>query len=172
MISKPYAELIQTCTKKNIPVWHPSLKAKKINLGETRLIFHDSSTDGFSYDLNENSLVFKLIYQNFSMLFSGDILWRREKTLSCQHDLDLNSKILLAPHHGSCSSSTQVFLDKVQPKSVVISCGWHNKYGFPHETVLQRYREMKVNIFRTDEDGAIFISSNGKNHTITPHKGK
>lgn len=170
--STSYSELIQTCKKKNISVWHPGLKAQKLNLGDTRLIFHTASKNEFSHNLNENSLVFKLVYQNFSMLFPGDILWRREKRLSHRQDLDLHSKILLSPHHGSCSSSTKVFLDKVRPKSVVISCGWRNKYGFPHEPVLKRYRDMGIRIFRTDEDGAIVISSNGKTHMITPHKGE
>jgi len=81
-------------------------------------------------------------------------------------DNDLHSDVILAPHHGSSSSSTKVFLEKVSPASVIVSCGWQNRYGFPDDKVLKRYNAMGINIFRTDENGAVFISSDGNNYKI------
>ena len=164
--SEPYASLIKICKKKNIRIWNPLAQIEKLNFGRTRLLFYNSAKDNFSYDFNNNSLVFKVIYKGFSMLFPGDILTRREKNLSFNNNLDLNSDIMLSPHHGSSTSSTKFFLDKVQPESVIISCGWHNKYGFPHSKVLKRYNEKGISIFRTDENGAVFISSDGQNYNI------
>ena len=169
--SRNYTALINTCKKRNIKIWNPLTEDMELDFQKTRLIFYDSSNKIFSYNLNNNSLVFKLIYKDFSMLFPGDILRRREKNLSINNNIDLNSDVLLSPHHGSSSSSTKFFLDKVQAKSVIISCGWHNRYGFPHYKVLKRYKNKKINIFRTDEDGAIFISSDGKDHNIKIFKG-
>jgi competence protein ComEC len=105
------------------------------------------------------------------MLFPGDILKQREKNLSRLMDIDLHADVILAPHHGSSSSSTKVFLEKVSPASVVISCGWRNRYGFPDDKVLKRYNAMGINIFRTDENGAVFVSSDGKNYKINTFTG-
>ena len=102
------------------------------------------------------------------MLFTGDILNHREKNLSNNSDINLYADILLSPHHGSLTSSTKIFLNKVLPGAVIISCGRHNRYGFPNDKVLKRYQKMDIQIFRTDKDGAIFISSDGINHEIKP----
>jgi competence protein ComEC len=163
--SEPYAILMKICKEKNIRIWNPLTHTGQLNLGTTKLIFYDSFKDNFSADFNNNSLVFKVVHNKFSMLFTGDILRHREKNLSATTNINLYSNVLLSPHHGSLTSSTELFLDKVQPKTIVISCGWHNSYGFPHPGILKRYKKLGVQIFRTDEDGAIFITSDGKNYT-------
>ncbi len=161
-----YKSMIQICEKHNIRVYNPLDHKKNIDLGPVRFNFFDSSPKKDIYNLNNNSLVFKLIYNDFSILFPGDILKLREKNLSEKNDIDLSSNILLAPHHGSFSSSSKVFLEKVLPSSVIISCGWHNRYGFPDQKVLKRYKNMGIAIFRTDENGAVFVSSDGDDHKI------
>ena len=166
-----YQRLIKTCHKKNIKIWEPSIQGEQLCLGKTVLVFFESENSAFSNDFNNNSLVFKVIYKKFSMLFPGDILKDREKSLSANNTIDLQSDIMLSPHHGSSTSSSEIFLDKLQPESVIISCGWHNRYGFPHYKVLKRYGKKAIRIFRTDENGAVFISSNGKDHDILTYKG-
>ena len=169
--SRNYAMLIKTCRDRNINILNPLTIGNPLNFGATKLLFYGALENSFSYGFNNNSLVFKVIYNRFSMLFPGDILKLREINLSKINNPDLHSDILLSPHHGSSTSSNKFFLDKVLPKSVIISCGWHNRYGFPHTKVMKRYNKMGINIFRTDEDGAVFISSDGKNHNIRTHKG-
>jgi len=170
-LSKKYQALIKACSERNIKIFNPLNNNKIVCLGNTSLSFFDSHKKKFSYNFNNNSLVFKIKYKDFDMLFPGDILSLREKNLSLGNNPDLASVILLAPHHGSSTSSTKIFLDKVRPKSVIISCGRHNRYGFPHYQVLKRYMEQKINIFRTDINGAVFISSDGKIHTVKAYKG-
>ncbi len=169
--SRNYTALIKTCQERNIRILNPLSERNPLESGTTKFLFYDSLKNSFSYGFNNNSLVFKVIYNGFSMLFPGDILSLREKNLSSINHPDLHSDILLSPHHGSSTSSTKFFFDKVLPKSVIISCGWHNRYGFPHPKVVKRYNEMGVSIFRTDEDEAIFISSDGKKYNIRTHKG-
>lgn len=166
-----YKMLIQTCSKKNIRIWEPSILENQLNLGKVRLLFLDSGYSAASNDQNNNSLVFKVIYKDFSMLFPGDVLLHREESLTAGESFELHSDIMLSPHHGSSTSSGKFFLDKVRPKSVIISCGRHNRYNFPHDEVLKRYNEKGIGIFRTDTDGAVFISSDGKNYNIKSYKG-
>jgi len=170
--SKNYMKFMNTSKKRNVKIWNPLNQGKSIDFGTTRLLFYGSSKEFFLNNFNNNSLVFKVIYNDFSMLFPGDILMQREENLSSKNKVELRSDILLSPHHGSYSSSTKIFLDKVQPKSVIISCGWHNRYGFPHHMILKRYKKRGISLFRTDENGAIFIASNGKNYTIKTFKGE
>ena len=161
-----YETMMQICKKHDIRIYNPLDHGKNMDLGFIRLKFFDSLKEVFSYNFNNNSLVFKLIYNDFSILFPGDILELREKNLSKKNHIDLSSDIMLAPHHGSFSSSSKVFLEKVHPSSVIISCGRHNRYGFPSQKVLKRYKTMGIDIFRTDKHGALFVSSDGKNNKI------
>ena len=169
--SSNYQALINTCKEKTIPILNPLKKGGSLDLGRIKLLFYPQFNTTALYGLNNNSLVFKLTYKKFSMLFPGDILSLREEKLSSVNTLPLSSDVLLSPHHGSNSSSSKLFLDKVRPKSVIISCGWHNRYGFPHDQVLNRYQKRGIDIFRTDENGAISVSSDGKTYSIKTFKG-
>ncbi len=167
--SLSYESMMEVCRKHDITIYNPSAHGKNIQLKSVTLHFFDSLKDRFSYNLNNNSLVFKMVYGEFSMIFPGDILEQRETNLSRRESEKLDSDILLAPHHGSSSSSTLDFLKKVNPSAVVISCGWRNRYGFPDSAVLQRYKNRGAEIFRTDKNGAVMISSRGKHYTIDSH---
>jgi competence protein ComEC len=91
-----------------------------------------------------------------------------EKELVELAGADLSCTVLLVPHHGSRSSSTQSFLATVQPEIAVISAGWKNRFRFPHPTVLQAYQKEGCRILRTDRQGAITISTDGDHITVDP----
>ncbi|SMC49837.1 competence protein ComEC [Desulfocicer vacuolatum DSM 3385] len=112
---------------------------------------------------NDNSLVMRVEFRDFSMLFPGDIMTRREVDVSALPTWaeDLRSTVLLVPHHGSSTSSTPTFLDRVKPQMAIVSCGWRNRFRFPHARVVQRYRKRKIPLLRTDRDGAVCIVSHG-----------
>ncbi|MCK5687247.1 DNA internalization-related competence protein ComEC/Rec2 [bacterium] len=161
-----YNLMMQICEKNNIKIFNPLDHGKNLDLNNIQLIFFDSFKDTDVYNLNNNSLVFKINFNKFSMLFPGDILKLREHDLSKKSNIDLNCDVMLAPHHGSSSSSSKIFLEKVHPLSVIISCGWNNKYGFPDHNVLKRYKDIGTKIFRTDENGAVGVSSDGETYKI------
>ncbi len=117
---------------------------------------------------NNNSLVVKVSFGHISFLFPGDIMAEAEKELIEFAGAELACKVLLVPHHGSRSSSTQSFVAAVQPEIVVISAGWKNRFRFPHPTVLQAYQKMGCRILRTDRQGAITISTDGHHLTVEP----
>ena len=122
--------------------------------------------------LNNNSLVFKLVFNDFAMLFPGDIHSDREHLIANLTGDQMEADILLAPHHGSNTSSSKFFLDHVRAKSVIMSCGFQNRYGFPHPSVLIRYKDSGLSVFRTDLHGAVTITSNGSGYEIKTVKGE
>lgn len=120
--------------------------------------------------LNNNSIVGKLIYRNFSMLFTGDAEKESEERMLKTNKAELKSTILKAGHHGSNTSSTVPFLKAVAPESIIISLGANNEYHHPHPSTLKKYSEAKAQVYRTDKDGTVTINSDGKSYTITKEK--
>jgi competence protein ComEC len=115
---------------------------------------------------NNNSVVLKVSFGDISFLFPGDIMVDAEKELVGLSGADLACNVLLAPHHGSRSSSSQLFLSNVQPDVAVISAGWKNRFRFPHSTVLETYKKSGYRILRTDRDGAIIFKTDGSRLTV------
>jgi competence protein ComEC len=115
---------------------------------------------------NDNSLVVKVSYGQHAFLFPGDIMAMGEKALVTAAGEKLKSTVLVSPHHGSGSSSTPLLIEHVDPKIVLVSCGWMNRFKFPSESVLQRYETMGAEVLRTDTDGAIQIWTDGQEMSI------
>ncbi|ONI39188.1 hypothetical protein AN639_11125 [Candidatus Epulonipiscium fishelsonii] len=111
---------------------------------------------GDSYkDENDNSVVIEMVYMDTKVLFTGDMESAAEKAfMEFAEEVD----ILKSAHHGSKTSSTEEFLDKVDAEYVVISAGKDNKYGHPHTQTLERYNERDMEIYRTDLDGTILCT--------------
>jgi len=120
-------------------------------------------------NVNNNSLVLKISFGATSFLFPGDIKAQAEYELVSTAGDKLKSTILLAPHHGSKTSSTENFLEKVGPETVIISSGWKYKFGFPHLSVLKRYQKKSCRILGTALNGAISMSTDGQALTIRPY---
>jgi len=117
-------------------------------------------------DTNNNSLVVKADFGKYSFLLSGDIMKRAERELVSMVGENLHSTVLIAPHHGSKSSSSGLFLDKVNPEYIIISSGWKNRFHFPHPSVLKRYAGLGGKILRTDINGAITMVTDGQSLEI------
>lgn len=111
--------------------------------------------------INNNALVFKVIYKNAEFLFTGDIEKEAEKKLE---KFDITSDVLKVAHHGSNTSSTRDFINKVKPDICVIQVG-KNNYGQPDAYVL-KYLNSVSKVYRTDEDGAVIIKTDGNKFTV------
>ena len=109
--------------------------------------------------INNNSLVCKFVYKNFSMLLTGDIESIAEEKLlgKYKNTNRLNANILKIAHHCSKTSSIQEFLNEVNPKIALIGVGRKNKFGHPNQEVLERLKEKGIQIYRTDQNGEIQI---------------
>jgi competence protein ComEC len=116
-------------------------------------------------DSNDTSIVSKLSFGNSSFLFTGDIYKDVEESLALT-PLDLNSKILKVAHHGSKTSSSEKFLEKVLPEVAVISVG-ENKYGHPNKETLESLEKYGIRVLRTDREGDIKIISDGTKYEVS-----
>ena len=111
---------------------------------------------------NESSIVLYAEIGGYSWVFTGDMGESGEKELIDSYP-QLRADILKVGHHGSKTSSSIPFLEKLQPKAAIISVGKENRYGHPHNQVMEAMEEKKIIMFRTDEDGAVIYkySKNG-----------
>ncbi len=114
--------------------------------------------------LNNNAIVMKLNYNNFSTLFTGDIeKLAEEKILEIyKNSKILESDILKVAHHGSKTSTTDEFLNKVKPKIALIGVGKDNMFGHPSNTTIEKLEKMNIKIYRTDLNAEISICVNDK----------
>jgi competence protein ComEC len=107
---------------------------------------------------NDASCVLKVTAGEHSVLLTGDIEKAAERTLLQQDQAMLRANILVAPHHGSNTSSTTPFIRAVNPEFVLFPVGYHNRFGFPREPVVRRYRQADVIMLDTARAGAISFS--------------
>ena len=197
--SKLYIDYMKALKTKNIK--HTALKAGDVlDFGNgvsfhvyfpTEALAEKGRTKDYKHDPNNESVVGRLVYGNFSMLFTGDAEAEVESELLKTDGIELKSTILKAPHHGSATSSSVPYLEKVLPEFVVISCGAGNEYGHPHADVMARFRgdptfkdrktgkekktklvkdangnTLSAKVYETDKDGDITIVTNGKTYSV------
>jgi competence protein ComEC len=118
--------------------------------------------------LNDNSIVLRIEHGQRSLLLTGDIERDAEALLATSLG---PSDVLKSPHHGSRSSSTAALLDSVRPGLVVISCGENNRFGLPDEEVLAAYASRGMQTWRTDLDGMVSLTSDGRGWRIETFRG-
>ncbi len=116
--------------------------------------------------MNEDSLVFRLEYGSFSMLFMADAGFPAEDRMLAG-DAELNATVLKVGHHGSRYSTSDAFLDRVAPKVALISAGRGNRFGLPSARTLDLLARRGIQIYRTDLDGSIELISDGTTWSVT-----
>ena len=112
-------------------------------------------------NLNNASIVLRLQHGQNSFLFTGDAERELEQWM-VNSGIILSSCVLQIPHHGSQSSSTEIFLDAVNPSDAVISLGLNNQHNHPHQSVINRLNARNIRIHRTDQLGTIRMITNGR----------
>ena len=140
-------------------------KPKEIKLGEDcemQIIYPQESFLGKHVsNLNNSSIVMKLVYGENKFLFTGDAESEVEQEL-LEKNIDLHADVLKAGHHGSDTSSSEEFLKAVSPEFVVMQVGDDNDFGHPSRRIIKRLERMDSKILRNDLDGAIKFISDGK----------
>jgi competence protein ComEC len=122
-----------------------------------------------SNEPNNTSIVLKLTYGDVSFLFTGDAE-RGEEADILEAGYDISATVLKVGHHGSDTATSYPFLREIMPEYAVISCGANNSYGHPHENLLSRLRDADVTVFRTDMQGTITATSDGKTVAFTAER--
>ncbi len=118
---------------------------------------------------NANSIVTRLDYGEFSMLLTGDAEAQTEERMISK-DADLSAKVLKVGHHGSKYATSDNFIKRVKPAIAIISDGEANRYGHPSQEILDRLRAANIQVYRTDLQGEITITTKGKDYQIKTAK--
>lgn len=159
-----FKQIINSCKNRKVNIVFVEA-GNKINISKdiTIKILWPNNELSEGMTINDNSIVAKLEYKNFSMLFTGDIEQKTEKKLAELYSGEiLETTVLKIAHHGSNSSTGKLILDKIKPKVAVIGVGKDNKFGHPSYNVIERLKLQKISIFRTDINGEITIKVNKK----------
>jgi competence protein ComEC len=170
-----YRMFMETIKKNHIqlPAYRDIIGVHNINGARIDILyppadFRDKSQRQTWRNLDNDSLVLRASFGHVSFLFPGDIKAPAEYNLASTIGNRLKSTVLLAPHHGSKTSSSQRFLEEVTPEVVVISSRYKSRFGFPHPSVLKRYREMGCRVLETALNGAVSMRTDGRTLEIVP----
>ncbi len=164
--TRSYESLKNKTAEQGLTIAHPK-PGESLDFGSSTIEFYGPITESES-DRNNGSIVMKIIYGDTSFLFTGDAE-REEEQEILSAGYDLSATVLKVGHHGSKNSTTYPFLREIMPKYAVISVG-DNNYGHPTEDTLSRLRDADVKVYRTDMQGDIVATSDGKTVTVTTKK--
>ena len=159
--SKIYEKFLLAIDKNKVHVKVPT-PGETITLGELEIKV--LAPNGFYDNVNNHSIVLKIIYKDVSFLFTGDAEKESESDI-LKKNYDIKSTVLKVGHHGSKTSTTKEFLRKVSPKYAVICVG-EDKYNLPKKETITKLKECGAEIYRTDIDGDVVIATNGKADSI------
>lgn len=116
---------------------------------------------------NNSSCVIRVSSSKGAVLLAGDIEKSVEKRLVDDYGNQLQSDVLVAPHHGSKTSSSESFLRHVDPAYAVFSVGYRNSFNHPHPDIVARYRSHNINLLNTASSGSVFLRTAGQaNHFL------
>lgn len=160
--TKTFEELLDALEEKNLSFETPDIDSEFL-LGDALFKVLYTGTD--KRDLNNTSIVLRMTYKDVSFMFTGDATNVTEKKILAK---DLQSDVLKVGHHGSQYSTSDEFLDKVNPKYAIISVGTGNVYDHPKDITLNKLKGIEVH--RTDKEGTIRVISDGKNIDIETFK--
>ncbi len=119
---------------------------------------------------NNDSLVLRIRNARHSFLLTGDVERPIELWMLAENELR-RTDVLKVAHHGSRTSTTELFLDAVQPSFAIISAGFENSYGHPNRDVVQRLEQHNAAVLRTDLDGMVTVRSDGRRLHVETHNG-
>jgi len=162
--TKIFEDLLETIKAKGLKINKAQAGVTVINQNGIKASFVAPCGSGYERP-NNYSAVLKVQYGSTAFLLTGDAESVSEQEMIAS-GANLKADVLKVGHHGSKSSTTQAFLSSVSPKYAVISCGAGNSYGHPHQEVLDRLKKAGVQTYRTDTQGTVIITSDGKTLTI------
>ena len=135
-------------------------------------VLHPSEKSYAAEEIHDNnrSCVLRISTGNHSVLLAADIEKESEWELLEQHQDRLPATLLVAPHHGSKTSSVDAFVAATHPRYTVFTVGYRNRYGHPNQDVVRRYRGLGSELLRSDRDGAIIVEMNARNFSVERYR--
>lgn len=165
--TKVYLSMLELLDEKNIPV-DEAVPGVKYTLGTAQLeILAPIEEDN---DPNAMSVVTRLTFGDRTFLFTGDAEAEAERQI-LTNGYNVKADVLKVGHHGSNTSTSDPFLRAVAPEYAVITCGYGNSYGHPHNETTNRLKEYDVTCYRSDECGNIVFTTDGTSLAVKIEKG-
>lgn len=162
-----YTNLLTTIKNKNLKITEAKPNTNIIDEKDLKFTILAPNSDKYN-DLNNYSVVTKLIYRNNSFLFTGDAeKISEDEILKNKHDI--KADVLKVGHHGSTTSSSPAFVKAISPKYSIISVGKDNSYNHPDNIIVNRLK-LYGEVYRTDKVGTIIVKSDGDNLSIATNK--
>ena len=157
--TKTYEDVENTIINKNLSITNPKI-GDTFSLGEANIevMFVDNSEPE---EKNDSSIVLQLNFGDEKYLFMGDAETKAENSRNWE-----KVNVLKVGHHGSNTSSSENFINAVSPEIAIVSVGPNNSYNLPKNEILERFKKINTTIYRTDQDGSIYLKSNGLENTI------
>jgi Predicted hydrolase (metallo-beta-lactamase superfamily) len=158
--TKTFENVLTSLKAKNLKVTTPVAGSKfTLNKAEFTILAPNSSK---YEDLNNYSIVMKLVFGKNSFIFTGDAEALSESEI-IKKRYNVKADFIKIGHHGSSSSTSAAFLKAVSPKYAVVSVGKDNDYNHPHKVTMDILKNAGIKLYRTDESGTIICTSDGKN---------
>ncbi len=167
--TKTFNDVLDAAESRNLSITVPE-EDDEFSLGASRVTVLSKNKEQ-SDNLNNSSLILKVVYGDFSLLLTGDAEKEAEKQLLSDKK-DVSADVLKVGHHGSETSTSGDFLKAVSPKCAVISCGKNNDYGHPHEKTLKKLEKQGTEVYRTDISGTISLFADSDGRFSVSVKGK
>jgi competence protein ComEC len=166
--NKDLEDVLLAIQEKGLQISEP-IPEETFNIGNSSCTILGPVSSGYEKS-NNYSIVIKLSFGSTSFLFTGDAEKISEKEMM-RRGFDLSADLLKLGHHGSISSTTKEFLERVNPKYAVLTSGRDNKYVHPHKRTMINLKDKGIKVYRTDESGTIIAESDGYNITFNAKPG-
>ena len=159
--SKLYTSFMDAVKDEGLKMQYPPV-GKTYKFGEAEITILAPKEIGT--DSNANSVAIKLSYGESDFIFTGDADYGSEREMVAS-GIDLDCEVLSLAHHGSSTGNSSLFLEKTIPEYAVISCAKGNNYGHPHVEVVELLEVMEIDVFRSDVQGTVIATTDGKHIT-------
>lgn len=162
--SVTYMDVLQAVEDKGVKLTEAAAGQQYTLGGAAFTVLSPGEGADYGDDLNNWSVGIRLVFGENCFVMTGDAESAAEKDI-LDTGLALGADVWKAGHHGSRTSNSEAILEAVRPEYAVISCGQNNSYGHPDQEVLNRFTELGIQVFRTDQEGSIVAVSDGKEIT-------
>lgn len=159
--SKLYTSFMDAVKEEGLKMQYPPV-GKTYDFGEAEITILAPKEIGS--DSNANSVAIKLTYGESDFIITGDADYSSEREMVAS-GINLDCEVLSLAHHGSSTGNSALFLEKTTPEFAVISCAKGNNYGHPHIEVVELLEAMEIDVFRSDVQGTVIATTDGKNIT-------
>lgn len=167
--TKTFEDVLKAIESKGLKITTPVV-GKQYELGQAKFTILAPNGSGYS-NLNEYSVSIIIEFGDNSFVLTGDTETKGEQEI-VNNGLKLDADVMKAGHHGSNTSNTDKFLDRVNPDYVVIQVGEGNKYNHPDKDIMDKFEQRGIQIYRNDLHGSIVAISDGTNIKFTTRKGE